>query len=233
MTYLIFGAGGHALEILALAQRTGALSGDPAEAMFVVADRLQSKKRTDLPYRVISEAEAFHLGSAQPFCALLAFGSSHIRKSLVQKMERLQLPVRYPNLIDSSALVLSELEEDSGVVLFPQVTISVRVSVGQHVHVNTLASVSHESRIGDYATISPGVVVCGQVEVGDEAFLGAGCTIIDGASVPSSAVIGAGAVVLSGLSDKGTYTGVPARRQSSSAGADLEKKADGMEEDQL
>ncbi|MGZ4729657.1 MAG: acetyltransferase, partial [Acidimicrobiales bacterium] len=71
--------------------------------------------------------------------------------------------------------------------------------------------VSHDSVIGDHATLSPGVLVNGAVTVGEGAFLGTGAIVTPGRTIGPWAVVGAGAVVVHDVPKGTTASGVPAR----------------------
>jgi acetyltransferase-like isoleucine patch superfamily enzyme len=73
------------------------------------------------------------------------------------------------------------------------------------------ASVSHDCRIGDYVTVSPGVTVCGNVTIGEGTMMGAASTVIQNRTIGAWVTVGAGAAVVSDLADGVTAVGVPAR----------------------
>lgn len=77
--------------------------------------------------------------------------------------------------------------------------------------VNSGASINHDNRIGDGATICPGCHLAGRVTIGAGAFVGVGVTVIADISVGPNVLVGAGAVVVESF-DEGRIRGVPARR---------------------
>jgi acetyltransferase-like isoleucine patch superfamily enzyme len=89
--------------------------------------------------------------------------------------------------------------------------ITTNVVAGRSLQVNVNATVSHDGRIGDYVTISPGCNISGTVEVGDSVYLGTGCVIIPGVRIGARTMVGAGAVVISDLPGGVTAVGVPAK----------------------
>ena len=89
--------------------------------------------------------------------------------------------------------------------------ISARVQLGRHVAINIGATVSHDTVLGDYSTVSPGVRIAGRCVIGAGVFLGIGAVVSHGVSIVDGAVVGAGAVVLSDITEPGTYVGAPAR----------------------
>lgn len=98
------------------------------------------------------------------------------------------------------------------------VDIAVLAAVGAQVAINIGATISHDTVIGDYATVSPGVSVAGSCRIGSGAFLGVGSVVSDGVSIPEGTIVGAGAVVIRDIDEPGVYVGYPAVKVSESAG---------------
>lgn len=82
--------------------------------------------------------------------------------------------------------------------------------LGLGVLINTRANVHHESEIGDFSEIGPGVLILGQVKIGKKCRIGAGATLLPGIKIGNSVIVGAGAVVTRNIEDNKTIIGVPA-----------------------
>ena len=78
---------------------------------------------------------------------------------------------------------------------------------------NSAAVVEHDTHVADFAHISVGAKLGGNVSIGDCSWVGIGATVINNVSVCEDCMIGAGAVVVRNISEKGTYIGLPARKQ--------------------
>ncbi len=89
--------------------------------------------------------------------------------------------------------------------------IQVDTKIGNHVLINTRASIDHDCVIDSYVHLAPGVVLCGRVTVGEGAFIGAGSVILPGIIVGKWAQVGAGSVVIQNVPDGATVVGNPAR----------------------
>ena len=93
----------------------------------------------------------------------------------------------------------------------PFAFIGVGAVLGDHVAVNTYASVGHDAQVGDCSVFSPYAVVNGAVALGEEVFLGTHATVTPGLTVGRSAKITAGAVAVRPVPAYALAVGNPAR----------------------
>jgi sugar O-acyltransferase (sialic acid O-acetyltransferase NeuD family) len=114
-------------------------------------------------------------------------------------------------LVHPAASTGSDLRFDDGVALAAGARVTTNVSLGRQTQLNVNAVVSHDCIVGDYVTLSPGVLINGTVRLGDGVFLGTGAIVLPGRTVGAGARIGAGAVVVDDVAPGVTVTGVPAR----------------------
>jgi sugar O-acyltransferase (sialic acid O-acetyltransferase NeuD family) len=116
--------------------------------------------------------------------------------------------------VDLSAV--SRLGDD--VIVSAGAVLSVGVVVEDHVHVNVASTVSHDTLLREYATLSPGVHIAGWVDVGEEVLLGTGACVINGSPerrlvLGARSVVAAGACVVTDVVADAMYAGVPAQRK--------------------
>jgi acetyltransferase-like isoleucine patch superfamily enzyme len=105
-----------------------------------------------------------------------------------------------------------------GVVLCAGTVVTTDVVIGAHVHVNLGCTISHDARVGEFSTLSPGVHVSGNVTIGRDVFVGTGACIINGTAgqpltIGDGAVIAAGACVTRPVEPGSMVAGVPATRK--------------------
>jgi acetyltransferase-like isoleucine patch superfamily enzyme len=102
----------------------------------------------------------------------------------------------------------------------PGAIISTCVEVGIFSHINFQSYIAHDCKLGDFVTLSPGVICCGNTIIQDGAFIGAGSIIKQGNSdkpryIGFQATLGMGSNLLVDLPDGKTFIGNPAKQKDS------------------
>lgn len=140
---------------------------------------------------------------------IIGIGNNEIRKKISETHKEL----KYYTAIHPSTQIALDVEIGEGTVLMPNTCVNTSAKIGKHCIVNTGSIVEHDNVIHDYVHISPNATLCGTVEIGELTHIGAGSTIRNNISICEKCVIGAGSVVVKNISERGTYMGVPARKQ--------------------
>ncbi len=102
---------------------------------------------------------------------------------------------------------------ERGVYVAPTAYVStVDTFLGDHVHINAMATVSHGCRLHEYVSVGSGAVLCGEVQVGAGAVIGAGAKVKHGGiRIGAGATVGMGAVVINDVPPGAVVKGCPAR----------------------
>jgi sugar O-acyltransferase (sialic acid O-acetyltransferase NeuD family) len=202
----VYGAGGHGREVAAL---INALNVAGAEWTLVgyLSDDTESWGSVVGGLPVLGGGGWLE---AHPNTAIaMGIGAPAPRRRVVRRID--QLRVAFPTLIHPTAIVQERVSLGRGVVFGPGAVATVDIEIGEFSVVNVLASISHDSRLGAYATIAPRVTLPGNTLLGDGCDLGVGVSLVPGVQIGEWSVVGAGAVVTGDLPPNCTAVGVPAR----------------------
>jgi sugar O-acyltransferase (sialic acid O-acetyltransferase NeuD family) len=140
----------------------------------------------------------------------ISIGDNRIRKNVYNN-----LAVR--NLLPINAIHATAVIDDSaniarhGVMIAANVTINALAKIGIGAICNTYSVIEHECKIGDFAHIAPGAVLCGNVTIGENSFVGAKSVIRENITIGKNVIIGAGSVVVRDVPDNLKVVGNPAR----------------------
>ncbi len=155
------------------------------------------------------------LGPIDRYCDLrsphvvCAVGNPKIRKRIVQQLGA--QGARWATLIHPTADAGWQSTCGEGCILCAGSGMTVDVRIGDHVHVNRLATSGHDAHISDFCTLSCHVDICGHAVLEEGVFLGSHAAVLPSVRIGSWARVGAGSVVIKNVSAGKTVFGAPAR----------------------
>ena len=203
---VVYGAGGHGREVAALIGALRAAGADWDLLGFLSDDpRSVGQQVAELPVLGDGEWLRKNVGTA----VALGIGSPVDRQRVVQRIT--PLVGAFPVLAHPTSQVMDRVGLEQGAVVFAGAVVSVDAHIGAFAAVNLLASVSHDCRLGPFATLAPRVALAGNTTIEEGVDLGTGALCIPGVRVGAWSVVGAGAVVIRDLPARCTAVGVPAR----------------------
>ena len=136
----------------------------------------------------IEKASADHSGAS----VFIAIGDNSIRRDIYRRLRGHD----FPALIDPSAQVSPTTEFRHGTYIAVEAVVSVGTEIGKFVIINARAGVGHDSVVGDFANIAPGVSLSGHTRIGEGAFMGTNSCTAPGMTVGDGAVVACGTPVL-------------------------------------
>jgi sugar O-acyltransferase (sialic acid O-acetyltransferase NeuD family) len=147
---------------------------------------------------------------------IAAVGDSRLRERLISAAEAAGLRSAPPLVHPGVEIDLAHVALGVGVVICPGSVVTTDIRIGDHTQINVNCIVTHDTVIGAYVTLSPGVALSGANALGDHAFLGTGAVTVNGLPgrplrIGAGAVVGAGAVLTRDVAPGVTVVGVPAR----------------------
>lgn len=200
---ILIGYSGHAFVVCGILQSAGKK----------VTGYCDAAQKENNPFNLVyhgTESSDEGLLALQSHDFFIAVGDNQIRSKIFEQLQSSNLKpinaIHATAIIDPSASIAA-----NAVMIAAQVTINPLASIQTGAICNTGCIIEHECKVGKFAHIGPGAVLCGNVTIGDGAFVGASAVIKQGISVGKNAMIGAGAVVVKDVADNATVVGVPAR----------------------
>jgi sugar O-acyltransferase (sialic acid O-acetyltransferase NeuD family) len=200
----VFGAGGFGREVAWLAETCG------REVACFIDDRPATALLNDIPVMTLDAL----LATRREVEIAIAVGNPAARAAIAARISEAGLA--FAELVHPRVERSRWVSWGPGVVICAGTILTTNITFGAHVQVNLDCTIGHDVRLGDYATLAPGVHLSGWVFVGDRAYLGTGAVVINGTAdaplvIGDDAVIGAGACVTRSIPAGVTAVGVPAK----------------------
>lgn len=192
---ILFGASGHSLVVKEI------LESQENKVMYYLDDDPKKKFYDSIEVK----HEYFDIKNLKDEL-IISIGDNVLRKHVAQKLQ-----CKFGLAIAPNAFISKGAKIGEGSVVFYNVAIQSKTSIGKHCILNNACSVDHECVIGDYVHVAPGVILCGNVKVGDLTMIGAGSIVIQGITIGANVTIGAGSVILKDVPDKAVVVGNPGR----------------------
>jgi sugar O-acyltransferase (sialic acid O-acetyltransferase NeuD family) len=140
--------------------------------------------------------------------AIIGIGSPDVRRRVA--IRAAEKGVRFCTLMHPTAVLSRYATVGAGVAILAGAVIESHVRLGQHVIVNKLCSIGHDTVVEDYCTLAPGALIAGNVHLGQGCDIGIGAATVQGVSLGEGVVIGGQAMVVRDVPADSTAVGVPA-----------------------
>ena len=198
----IVGAGGFGREAVWTVERINKAAQQPIWNVIGFAD--------DDPKKASGNFEGYPLlGSVEKTArdfpgasVFIAVGNNEIRRKLYAELRGFD----FPALIDPSAQVSPTTDFKHGTFIAVEAVVSVGTEIGKFVIINARAGVGHDSKVGDFANIAPGVSLSGHTEIGEDVFMGTNSCTAPGMKVGAGAVVACGTPVLKNVEPNTTLS---------------------------
>lgn len=117
----------------------------------------------------------------------------------------------FETIIHPSTIIGDNVKIGEGTVIAPRSLLTTNVELGSFVTFLS-SDAGHDSKIGNFSTLSGKCSVNGHVEIGEKVYLGNGSLIYPGKKVGDGAFVGIGSVVLNNVKAGTKVFGNPAKR---------------------
>jgi sugar O-acyltransferase (sialic acid O-acetyltransferase NeuD family) len=142
---------------------------------------------------------------------VVAIGDNSTRHRVLAR-ESARSPELEPlRVVHPSAVIARSADIGPGSIIMAGAVVSNGCKVGTGALLGTRSSLDHDSVLGDFGSLAPGVTTGGGVRIGNRTAIGLGANLIHGVTIGSNTVVGAGALVVDDLPDCVVAYGVPAQ----------------------
>ena len=188
----IVGAGGFGREAVWTVERINKAAQQPLWNVIGFADDDPSKANGNFEgYPMLGNCEKAskdHPGAS----VFVAIGDNGVRRDIYRRLRGHD----FPAFIDPSAQVSPTTEFRHGTYIACEAVVSVGTEIGKFVIINARAGVGHDSRVGDFSNIAPGVSISGHTVIGEDVFMGTNSCTAPGMKVGDGATVACGTPVL-------------------------------------
>ena len=198
----IVGAGGFGREAVWTVERINKASPEPQWRVIGFADDDPAKESGNFEgYPMLGPVE--RASADNPGASVfIAIGDNRIRRDVYRRLRGHD----FPAIIDPTAQVSPTAEFKHGTYIAVGAVVSVGTDIGKFVIVNARAGVGHDSTIGDFANIAPGVSLSGHTRIGADAFMGTNSCTAPGMTVGDGATVACGTPVLKDVAPGATLS---------------------------
>lgn len=205
---VVYGAGGHAREVLWLLDAINAR--DPRFRVLGFLDDSPDSHgtvRNDRP--VLGGAGWIDRCGEDRLAVVLGIGSPGAKYRIVERLR--PKGVEFPVVVHPDVPMSPWVDLAEGATITYGCSLTIDIALGPFAFLNRHVTVGHDARIGSFANLNPRVVVSGNDVLEDGVDVGTGAVIIQRLRVGEGAIVGAGASVVRDLPPNVTAVGVPAR----------------------
>ena len=203
---IIIGAGGFAYECWLMLRKLLDM-GAPATFAGFAAKEASSILSYGLGEFFLGDEDAVEIRPEREF--IIAVGSPYARKAIYERFKT--RGARFMNLVDPSAIVSEEILERTEASIFCPNSLTVSLEFGIGNVVNSLTTIAHDTRIGDFNVLSGHCDVCGHAEIGDLNFFGSHASMLPSSKLGNGNRVAAGSVVYKKHRDGRILLGNPAQ----------------------
>lgn len=142
---------------------------------------------------------------------VVAIGDPLTKEKIVSRISNNH--IHFPTIIHPRAILQdpSSIITGKGGIICAGVVLTTNIVIGDFALVNLNTTVGHDSSVGSFSSIMPGVNLAGNVTISRGVLVGSGANIRNKVRIGKHAVVGMGSVVLQNVEDETRVAGVPAK----------------------
>jgi len=173
--------------------------------IYAVYDFIQGKLKK------LSKYKKNKINQNSKFYAITATGDNKERVKLVNLVNKKFKNKIWTSVISKNSIINKNVKIGKGSLVVSGSVINTGAIIGSHSIINTFCSIDHDTKIGNFSTISPGSIVAGKVLIKNLVFIGIGSVVKEKITINKNIAIGANSYVNKNCVDEGLYFGSPVR----------------------
>lgn len=204
---LIFGASEHARCVIDIIEQV-----DEYQIVGII-DLLKEKGSVYQGYKVLGDIDDLPdiIETYDVHKGIIAIGDNYLRKKKTAMINSHSIDFSYVSAVHPSTIVGKNVCIGNGTVIMAGVIVNNDTAIGEHCYLSTKASLEHDSVLGDFSSLSPGVTTGGHTKVGFCTAIGLGANILHGKTIGDHSVIGSGSLVTKDIESYVVAYGIPAK----------------------
>lgn len=144
--------------------------------------------------------------------AMCIIGFPKVKRKLVEQIKKNCPGVSFPLVIDENSIVSNFVVWGEGCIVGqPYNHLTVDITIGDFVWINSYNGIGHGTSIGAYTTLYTGIQVGGDCVIGEDCVIGTGAIIKPGVKIGNNVVVGGGSMVVKDVPDNVVIVGNPAK----------------------
>lgn len=209
MKLVLLGGGGHASDVLGLLEDLNRLLGKSLPEIAIGDDYWENRSRFENRNVKLIHGIDNAISWGSHFIATAGYPSP--RRLIAERAIQAGLHAFEAIVHPTANLNLERVRIKEGSIMLGMCSVSPLATIGEHCYISHGTLIGHDTVIGDFSTLMPGVSISGDVRIGTGVLVGAGAIVLEKLTVGDNARIGAGAVVTKDVKAGTTVTGIPAK----------------------
>ena len=142
---------------------------------------------------------------------VITIGDNWSRFMIYSEVSKLCPEIYWPNAIHPSVIIGKGVSFGKGILIMAGVIVNTGAIIGDFANCYTNSNVEHDCCLGEYSSISAGVVLGGKVKIGKFSAISLNATIFDRVSIGENSVIGSASLITKDIPDNVLVYGNPGR----------------------
>ena len=138
----------------------------------------------------------------------IAFPS--IKRKIMDRLKQ-QSNLSFPTLSAKGVWISKDVHLGAGCIIYPGCSINFGVELGDFIVMNLNCAIGHDTKVGSFSSLAPGVNLAGHTTIGENVEMGIGSATKQSITIGSHATVGGNSMVIRDVDPNQTVAGVPAK----------------------